>query len=331
MAIELVINGYFRSGSTMMWDLVKKSNPEMLCMYEPCHPELFRKIITEDPNKCFELHKMAVWADYHKLERSQIEKLRKLHHMETIVLEFEKWQSYFDYIGSLSKHVFLQPNRAHFILEDMYRRYSCPIVHLVRNPLDTLVSFGLVDKLGNPVPDIPSMKSGFAKKAKLVMSELSKSKTVSDAAYLLNFYMSARSKGHSVSNYSYKENYTALLGKGIVKKPDYEPDNLDIFLLVWASVNLHAKKQTERIGKKGACMNYEDIISKPKETLGWFEGHGIGIDLSLIKIRNTSVREFPTAFRGNVIQKLDKLGLVEDVRYILGDEYFNKSFLTLHE
>lgn len=327
MTIDLVINGYFRSGSTMMWNLVKKSNPDLLCMYEPFHPELFRKLITDDPNKSFELHKLAVWSDYFKLDQPQLEKLRKLHNIEVVPLNFEKWSGYIDFISYLSNSVFLQPNRAHFILEELHKNYSCPTIHLVRNPLDTMVSFGLVDKQGNPVPDIPSKGSNLTKKAKRVFTELSKSKNSNDFLYLTNFFLSAGKKGHSISNYSYKETYEILVKNNFIKKPEFEPDNLDKFLLVWTAVNIHAKKQIENIGKSGFYLHYENIVSDPQTTLAPLKTiKNIKIDPLAIEMRKTAIREFPEPFKKQVHAKIEKLGIVELVKSILGEKLFNNTF-----
>jgi hypothetical protein len=39
--IKLILNGSFRSGTIMLWKIMRDSNPGMLVFYEPLHSELF--------------------------------------------------------------------------------------------------------------------------------------------------------------------------------------------------------------------------------------------------------------------------------------------------
>ena len=61
MSIKLILNSYYRSGSTYFFDAVRNNNPDLKCYYEPLNPGL-SKMIDSKMNK-FGLHKGYGYSD----------------------------------------------------------------------------------------------------------------------------------------------------------------------------------------------------------------------------------------------------------------------------
>jgi hypothetical protein len=51
MAVKLIVNGYFRSGTSIIWKILKESNLDYTVYYEPCHESLFEKKIKKSGAK----------------------------------------------------------------------------------------------------------------------------------------------------------------------------------------------------------------------------------------------------------------------------------------
>ncbi len=67
--IKFVFNGYYKSGSTRMWWVLKRSNPEMLHICEPLTPDWLKL----KDSIYSHLHGLPIWEDYHRPEFKLIE------------------------------------------------------------------------------------------------------------------------------------------------------------------------------------------------------------------------------------------------------------------
>jgi hypothetical protein len=137
IVIEFVLNGYFRSGSTRVWKMLKEGTPEAINLYEPLHPKLFNLI----HDKFSGLHGISVWDDYAKVPPRILNQMRLKLKDFTCLFYFEDVEPYLDAINSIEEKVTLQPNRMYFVLKDVAQKYNCKIVHLVRDPADNFLGF----------------------------------------------------------------------------------------------------------------------------------------------------------------------------------------------
>lgn len=135
--IEFVANAFPRTGSTILWRMIKEANPDALHLYEPLHDKLFR-LIEEEGSV---MHGTSLWDDYKKISPKPLNEMRLKHRDCTNLFRLHDIQRYLDVINSIEGRVILQPNRMHFILKDVAQRYDCKVVHLTRAPADCFLGF----------------------------------------------------------------------------------------------------------------------------------------------------------------------------------------------
>ena len=138
MAIEVVVNGFYRSGTTMIWNLLKRSNPEKNIFYEPLNPYLSYYIRSEAyydvPNP---LHNMYLFQEYSQIGNGFIDQIVDKHPALNHPLPNNKKELY-EYLQlfHVLDNSILQVNRLHFHLNDIHKKYNAKIIHVIRNPFD---------------------------------------------------------------------------------------------------------------------------------------------------------------------------------------------------
>jgi len=141
MPIKWVINGYYRSGTTIIFYVVKKSHPELLHLYEPLTPHIVEVVKGHPIGSVARLHGLeGIFDDYHKLPN--LEELFKRHRGMDFILPFSliEVKEFLDEIHKLPYDILIQPNNAHFILKDLKEEYGCKTVHIIRDPADCWAS-----------------------------------------------------------------------------------------------------------------------------------------------------------------------------------------------
>ena len=122
--IELVMNAFPRTGSTILWRMVKEERPDALHLYEPLHDKLFI-LLDDEGDKSSVLHGVPLWEDYFKVDTKTVHELRLKHCDCTNLLRLQEIQRYLDAVDAIPQRLILQPNRMHYIL-----RYDCKVLHL---------------------------------------------------------------------------------------------------------------------------------------------------------------------------------------------------------
>jgi len=140
MPIEYIFNGYYRSGTTIIWKILKSNNPAYAVFYEPLHPYLIDKMDKfkhkEDIDK---LHGEKLWNEYYMQGNSFIGALSQAHTFRKNVLPFntKNLLNYLEIFDKIPTKSILQTNRMHFHLKDVMDNYpKIQIYHIIRNPLD---------------------------------------------------------------------------------------------------------------------------------------------------------------------------------------------------
>jgi len=144
MAITLIVNGYFRSGTSIFSKLIHLNNPNKMVFYEPLNPSLFTYLQKDiyNENK-LDLHSFNVWEPYRTISKKDIRRiqgyypLRKENYSTSAVL------GYMDAINNLDRETILQTNRSEFISQITIRRYHCKYVQIIRDPLSVFRSMKL--------------------------------------------------------------------------------------------------------------------------------------------------------------------------------------------
>ncbi|NOY22412.1 MAG: hypothetical protein GXO70_02715 [Acidobacteria bacterium] len=144
MAIRWVINGYFRSGTTFLWERFREAtNGEVLCLYEPLHPDLPVFLENDGLDKSGRrLHQLDLWSDYLRIPSGQREFLLKRHPNRSgnCSWNHQELTDYLQILHGLNKDVMIQANRLHYDLPCVVELTDARIVHIVRNPLDVFHS-----------------------------------------------------------------------------------------------------------------------------------------------------------------------------------------------
>ncbi|MFM9986434.1 MAG: sulfotransferase domain-containing protein [Flavobacteriales bacterium] len=144
MPVKYIINGYFRSGTTMLYDAVRKAvGEDGFSFYEPCYPKLGLVIRDEQSHKAINpLHGKKVWHEYLRLDENELKDILRNHpntRGEGIANDRD-FMAYINQYNALPNAVFLQTNRYHFFLDIFFKEYNAQVVHVVRNPIHVFES-----------------------------------------------------------------------------------------------------------------------------------------------------------------------------------------------
>jgi hypothetical protein len=134
----VVVNGYFRSGTSILWRLLREGNAARQVVYEPCHNDLFTALNLARRGRVNDLHAFPVWSHYLALSAPQLDRLRWIHPSMTgnvLPRDFPSLAAYVAVLRELfGADVVLQSNRWQFQLGEL-QRSGVEVVQVVRNPL----------------------------------------------------------------------------------------------------------------------------------------------------------------------------------------------------
>lgn len=128
MSEKILINGYFRSGTSAVWENVKNSNKDSIVYYEPCHPSLPSLIAKaeEDP-----LHNKRLWSEYAGLDNFIISNHPYLGRSPYGV-RVGRYASRLESLAHAKElRIVLQSNRWHFEIEN-FLNAGYQVYHIVR-------------------------------------------------------------------------------------------------------------------------------------------------------------------------------------------------------
>jgi len=144
MALRYIFNGYYRSGTTLIWEILKESNTDFTVFYEPLHPNLIDKIrhFSNNRDKLDSLHGKRLWNEYIIQGDTFIDNLDEKQVFRKYMYPKNKQElfNYLDIYDNLSGNIILQTNRLHFYLDDIVEKYNIKAFHIIRNPFDVYSS-----------------------------------------------------------------------------------------------------------------------------------------------------------------------------------------------
>ena len=246
MPIRIIVNGYFRSGTTYLWHLMKRAMENEHCYYEPLNDHLALYVRHEMLNKkAHPVHGIRLWEEYVKLDPAMLDKLLKNHPSTTKdgISSEVALGDFLDIFDQIDSPVLLQTNRLHFFLQYAFERYSAKVVHVVRDPIDVYLS----------------------------MQE----------TYRYNRSSAKRLLKMAVAHWGFRGAFDIERDYDwIRRRVGFPPAELDSwrllltrqridsfrkFCLVWTISNLVAVRTTERVG--GYILPYEKLVKEPAETV----------------------------------------------------------------
>jgi hypothetical protein len=238
MAINFVINGYFRSGTTFFWSIIKQ-NFQNNVFYEPLHPSLPNNIwITDNIDY---LHQKDIWADYRELSFIEKLKLCRSHPSAKtdICLNDDLLINYYNIYNRLDNDCGMQFNRAHFHLDIFHHTYKCPVVHIIRHPMDVYASIMKIIYVNQSIKN----KLLYIFYRKFII--LNNFEVIRDYKWINTF----------IKQFNSFEKSRKSLFQNI---SFYEK-----FIIVWIMSNYYAIKSIEICN--GLVIAYEELIDKPQE------------------------------------------------------------------
>ncbi len=243
MSIKLLINGFFRSGTTIVWKIFRDSNPDIISFYEPCHEEILDRLeLFRNKPYIDKLHNISVWDEYFKvpglipmIQRSH-PNLAKGNIFPDNAGDVVDYSKVYD---DLDADVILQTNRWGLFLEEIHKELCIPVMHITRNPFDVYrsmqnVYFGQGSPAKNIVKNV--FTGHFSKKA----------------FGILNMYENISGK----FDIHTRERKTRLGAR-------FNSKAFDMFFIVWSITNYYAIKAME--DGQGLALEYEAMLKRPDE------------------------------------------------------------------
>lgn len=216
----------------MLWRVLKDSNPEVLCFYEPCHPKLSDLIKKHPPGIVNDLHQDVLFDEYYRAFKDPVSTFRDaLSRTEVYPNSMGEIRERVSKFVDTEKDFILQTNRWHFDLGNIHSEYGCSLLHVLRNP------FRVWD----------SVQRGIRKQGK--------------AGYQLRRFMMNRSLGDFFGS-----NSIYLTAKKV--HPHSEPlftTSFQRFIAGWVISNFYAVNAVRQAG--GTALTYESILASGGDVL----------------------------------------------------------------
>jgi len=294
--IKFILNGFFRSGTTILWKIMRDSNPDMYVFCEPLHNELFLEIHREQSLKeCG--HGYPTTNEYVEQGGEFLKRLRQLHPSiggRAYCFKIDDIIRYLKIFDSLDKPVVLQPNRMHFILSDVAKAFDCKVAHVIRHPLDVFLSVMFSS------PKLKRVRSLFGVNPyELRLFRNPNPYFLDEQCNFISRYFGLRPARMS------------FLYRHLHPKIFY----LKRFILVWTVTNWYAV--TEIDASNGLIVRYEDIVSI-ENTLQYLASFaGIKIDSSKVKLHRNSISKYRDKDFDLCFMLADKMRIGDKFRYLV--------------
>jgi len=150
MSIEVVINGYFRSGTTILWHLLRQAHNNAIHLYEPFLPELKHRL-KRFKGKPDPLHKIPLWDDYFKLEGRVLNEILNVSSLlDGSPVTWDEIRHIIALLDNLDEPVYIKDVRLHNVLANILQHTNARVYHIIRCPACVWLSHFTADELTNP-------------------------------------------------------------------------------------------------------------------------------------------------------------------------------------
>ncbi len=295
--IKFILNGYFRSGTTLLWKIMRDSNPDMYVFCEPLHNDLFNAMHREQVLNQYG-HGYSTTSEYIALGEEFLTRVRQSHPLlgtDVYTYKVDEVVKYLNIYDSLDKPVILQPDRMHFLLSDIADVFDCKVAHIIRHPLEVFLS---------------------------VMFSSPKLKTVRKLTGIDPCFLRLLHNSNPFfleEQYDFICRYFGLLqtlntpyGKYIYPKRYY----LERFIICWTISNWYAVNEIDKAN--GLIVRYEDIVSRSEDTFQTLEEYsGVKFNPMNAKINTNSIKKYKNSDVSRCLFLAEKVGVLEKYRYLM--------------
>jgi len=234
--IKGVINGYYRTGTSIVWWILQQSNPNKIILYEPHSCGLHDEIRTFNPNAntVNPLHGMPIYKPYYQVPEDVRKKFLIRARPCSIYTKADLWDAIetVEMFHEIDMDVYIQSNQLHLILNEFCEHFGCNYIHIVRDPAEVLFSH-----------------AGSPSKLKQMLQEL--------LATIATNYMIRKWIMHGKRG-KFELGYCMLVARrlGFLKSGDY----LTKFLSMYINYNYHV---FENLSKSSEIFKFETIVKYP--------------------------------------------------------------------
>jgi len=288
MPIKAILNGYYRSGTTILWWILRLSNLDKPVLYEPTSPVLLDFLRKWEYGKIDGLHGLPIFDGYFMMPKPCLDNFMANQRGKDVYLSHENAFKTLDPIHNCNKEIIIKTCQLHLILNKVANKYGCNYVHLVRHPADVFVSH---------------LGKDYRKDLKLkLISEMKVTDQKLDGAFWLkSIYEKASEK---------------------LKIKVTERDYVGKFIIAWTFCNYNAMKQVEK-SKRGLMVDFEDVVKRPRVYFKVISEH-LGVNLNegysgLFDPSRSWVA--PTLFKIKFADRMEQLGLWDLWKEIMGACY----------
>lgn len=291
---RLIVNGFFRSGTSILWQALEKANPERPVLYEPCHPDL-ADLVAEaaEGGEAHPIHGFRLWDAY----TPYLEDVARLHNTYTRgnrhVFAFDDVVAadYAHKLFEITGASVLQANRWHFVLNEISAATGARPMHLMRDPAGVYRSFQSIFRNNR------SAWVGALLKAAAPNYLPPGSWEMLDALQQVSEYLPAQAVP-------------------LLRTRRFSPGkSQDVFLAVWLVSNAQAIRAAQESG--GTIHWIEDIVHDPARFTAEIMPMGLRLDTSVF--RPEKVGAVPTlASLSRYGENARRLGLERDFETVAG-------------
>jgi len=288
MPLKAIFNGYYRSGTTIMWWIMRLSNLDKPVLYEPTSPVLLDFLKKWEYGKIDGLHGLPIFDGYFMMPKSCLDNFMANQTGRDVYLSHENAFKTLNPIHNCGKEIIIKTCQLHLILNKVANKYGCNYVHLIRHPADVFVShLGGQYRTKDKLQAICNLK--------IVDNKI-------DGAFWMNaIYKKASSK----------------LGIAV-------PDNdyIGKFIIAWVFCNYEALKQVEK-SNKGMIAYFEAIAANPHRFFKEISEH-LGIEMNVrysMLLDSNKIRVAPLWLRNEFLNKVKAFGLFDKFKEIMVREY----------
>ena len=248
--IDGVLNGYYRTGTSIVWWILQQSNPDVPILYEPhscgLHNEF--RVLKPTADTINPLHGMPIYSPYFMVPDGVRERFLREARPKPVYTrnDFEDAVRTVEMFDELDRRVVVQSNQLHPVLEEFTEHFhKCRYVHIVRDPAEVLYSHA-----GSP--------SKLKRKTQQIL-----------ITHATN-YMISKWVNHG-QNGKFEICYCMETAKklGWVKPGDL----LTKFLSAYINYNYHV---LENLSNRGLIVRFENLVRSPS----WLEKVASHLDLT---------------------------------------------------
>ena len=278
MGIEGIINGYYRTGTSIVWWILQQSNPDKIILYEPHSVGLHNEFRSLRPtaDTVNPLHGMPIYKPYFLIpERVRREFLTKAKPKPVYTREdIDDAIQTVEMFHKLEEPIYIQSNQLHPILREFAEYFNCKYIHIVRDPAEVLYSH-----TGSP--------SEFRRKLQRLL-------LIYAPNYMVKRWMNTATYG------KFEMRYMLETARKLYNISD--GDLLEQFVRAYVNYNYYVLENLD--GKRGKIVRFEDLV-KDKREFRVFEEIGLRVVEGFIKLDPKRAFKAPVKLREAIMKRLD--------------------------